>query len=66
MDHYIILYIAILCLNIMLFELIWFAYLGEAYFCLICFVRFPTNLFFGTYKFVLWYLLKLFFWHYFY
>ena len=53
MDHYIILYIANLCLNVGLFALIRFVYLDETYFCLICFVRFPTNLFFGTSNLVL-------------
>ena len=53
MDHYIILYIANLCLNVSLFTLIRFAHLGETYFCLICFVRFPTNVFFGTSNLVL-------------
>ena len=45
MDHYIILYIANLCLNVSLFALIRFAYLIKAYFCLIYFVRFATNQF---------------------
>ena len=53
MDHYIILYMENLCLNVSLVALIRFAYFGETYFCLICFVRFPRNLFFGTSKLVL-------------
>ena len=45
MDNHIILYIANLCLDFSMFALIRFTYLGAAYFCLICFVRFPTILF---------------------
>ena len=47
MDHYIILYIANLCLNVSLFALIRFANVGKAYFYLICFVRFPRNQYLG-------------------
>ena len=35
MDHHIILFIANLCLDISMFVLISFTYLGKAYFCLI-------------------------------
>ena len=51
--YYLVLYIANPCLNVSLFALISFAYLGEAYFCPIHFVKFPNNVFFGISKSVL-------------